>query len=279
MYLKGVKVSDCARFLGCSPATVRAKYKKLNSIIFSLGFFLDVKRFLDRHDEDDLIRHLQIMRGMLTHLGRKAEPPKDESEAFLRKEFEYITYHDGDGEYYPERSQLQACIETCETNTPPLAVRTMIDNGQIEEVRQRRASCKTCPLKIWEMFPYVSRSQRFPSRESDNRSIVYEPSYYPRTLNAMWVDVLWFLGHLRRHDKFPYSIKALHGVYFSILKQLEFKSSPNIANQLGTEIPTAFLYPEQKEAVKRGFRYVSMFDAPMAFFCLKNLRYYQGGKK
>ncbi len=265
MYLKGVKVSQCAEFLGVSKASLTKTYKRLDNLIFDGGFFLDFTRFLDDRDEDDIVYILYTIRGMIWNMHRGGTKAEEDWELDTIEYTPHLAYLWGYGDHYPTHKQIYGCVFHCDSDTPPLAVKNKIENGCVEEVRRKRISCKNCSLRLKDIYiPSGNRTKYF-CTEGDGRSLVYEPNVnYQndwRELAEIWVDILWFLGHFRNINEDNLAMKIIHGSYFSALKRGEYKVSNNVVGGVGYTIPMPLLFPEQKEEMERGFHYASTLDA------------------
>lgn len=275
MYLKGVKISQCAKFLGVSKASMTKTYKRLDEIIRWDLFFLDFTRFLDDRDEDGLVYLLHTIRGMICNMRRGGTKPEEDWELDTVEYTPHIAYLWGYGDYYPTHKQIYGCAFHCESDTPPLAVKQSIENGCIDEVMRKRVACKNCPLKFKEIYiPNGNRTKYF-CKEEDGRSLVFEPNtnYQNdwRELMESWVAILWFLGHFRNINENNLALKIIHGSYFSALKKGEYKVSNNVVGGVGYTIPMPLLFPEQKEEIEKGFHYVSTLDAGAVNGILKQL--------
>lgn len=283
-YLKGVKISKCADLLGRSKQSVSNLYQRLDELVFDgdnkgRALFHDFTQLLD-DDEDseaDALRYmLYTVHGLLINLDAKGYTRDMRVQAgwddFLWEETmrhtPHLLYHWGMWQEYPMQNHLESCIFTCSSDTPPLAVKEQIENGQRQKVIEKRIACKTCPIKLKQVYDPPWGKPSYPCNESSERSIVYEPyREYVNDVNEIivfWIDVLWFLGHFRNITESVQGLKnkVMRGAYFSALKRSEFKVSENLIGGVGADVPTPFLYPEQIEDQKRGLRFVSQLDRP-----------------
>lgn len=274
MYLKGVKISQCAEELGLSHVSVGKLYKKLDREMLQGFFFLEFTRYLKKKNEDTLVRLLYTVRGVLMNINRI---PKPQVKHFILEKIKHtphLAYYDGEGAYYPTVPQFKACIDCRETNTPPLVVRNMIQKGKIDEVREKRLSCRSCPMRFREIYKPPSKNKFFCENSGDNEIIYERNSVLQNSTDEiiiMWIDILWFLGHSRKSDKFSYLTKITHGAIFSALKRGEYKVSKNIVGGVGVRVPTPLLYPEQHEDVKQGLIFTSTLDVPAVYCMLQSL--------
>lgn len=275
MYLKGAKASQCGELLGYSHVSIGKLYKLLDEVITYRSLFWKFTEFLDKQNEDVLKDILYVVRGILDNMNRTPAPPTEEWDIECLMAHPNFSYYLGDGDYYPRTGQFEACIKTCESDTPPLTVKQMIDKGKVAEVRRKRICCDTCPLKLKQVYRPRSDSRVFYAREREGKNIVYEPNLAYNNdatdIITFWVDILWFLGSLRKVKNFNLITKVMHGAYFAALKSAEYKLNEKSLHP-GFNIPTPLLYPHQREDEQRGFYFVSMLDVPMMNFVLEELK-------
>lgn len=269
MYLKGVKVSQSAEFLGVSRVSLTKIYARLDEVISYEGIFQNFTRFLVDQNNEGLQYLLYTIRGIITR-ARRGKANDDDWEDWEDWEIEelklctpHIAYLWGFGDIYPLKDSIEGCIYHCDSNTPPLIVKRKIETGCVQEIREKRMACRTCPMRFKEIYiPGGNRTQYF-CTEKDGKSFVYEPNneYLNdwRELMLMWIDILWFLGHYRSLDRSLLFKRIIHGSYFSALKCGEIKVS-HVVNGAGSTVPTPLLYPEQMIELERGFSYVSTLD-------------------
>jgi len=274
MYLKGVKTSQCAEMFGVSHLSIGGHYKKLDEVITDRQLFNEFVRYLDDQDEIALKEQLYIIHGILWNINRIPESPDEDWERECNEADPNYAFFYGDGDFYPKSGQIDSCVKWCNSETPPLVVRKMIDEGKLEEVREKRLSCHSCPMRLKEIYKPPSDNRKFLCKEEDGKELIYEPNIVfqnnSKAIIFLWVNILWFLGHLRQTKDFNYFTKIIHASYFAALKHGEYKVE-NVVDGAGDIVPTPLLYPEQKEAKKNGISFVSRLDKPLVQLVLEAL--------
>lgn len=267
MFLRGIKASVAAQQVGISETSALKIYAKLRKVVVSSGFGVDFSEIL-YDDEHMLWTLLFAMRCFLINVDMPHDP---ELEEYTKDEPEELQMLFGIGRYGVTSGQLGDCIYRCETDTPPLVIQRMAKCGDMEEVIEKRLSCKTCPLKLLEFYKPSSDAQSS-VREKHEGTSTFEPYYQykedKQELMILWIEVLHYLADYRNISDKDFRTYAMQGVIAIMLKRAEYKVKNVI---YGIEVHPFFLNDDQKEEIKKGFTYQTRLDGFVLEAILKRL--------
>ncbi len=255
-FLRGLKASDAGKEVGVSEVTAHKIFGKLRKMVSSIEFNRTFSEILEEQ-EYMLWTLYQAMRAFLINIDISFDPELDELLEDDPDEYKMLY---GAGHYRVTFKQLWSCVYFCDTETPPLVIQKMANDGKLEDAIQKRLSCKNCPLRLLEFYKPSGNRDKWIKNE--DAPFVIEPYYKykedERDLMILWVEILHYLSSYRNlsiSDLMDYSMQAMIS---RMLKRSECKVK-NI--HYGMEVKPIFLEDEQKAEVEKGFQYQSLLEA------------------